>query len=99
MATINLSISQIKELCRVINNWEMQLSYLCGAVRRDVQKMDSWRDPQYELFKNTTEMTHQQLRIYMDQLMQMRISLQKYAEAQEEIRRGFSSSTSQLRNY
>lgn len=91
MANISISPSQVRELCGGISNWETQLSDLCNSIKRDVSKIDSWRDPQYELFKDATNMTYNQLLVYVEQLKQMRLSLQMYAEAQDDARRGFSS--------
>lgn len=91
MANINISPSQVRDLCGSINNWENQLFELCNSIKMDVRKIDSWRDPQYEMFKNATSMTYNQLLVYIEQLKQMRHSLQMYAEEQEEARRQFSS--------
>lgn len=91
MANINISPSLVRDLCGAINNWEIQLFELCNSIKMDVSKIDSWRDPQYEMFKNATSMTYNQLLVYIEQLKQMRYSLQMYAEEQEEARRQFSS--------
>ena len=96
MANINISPSQVRDICGSINNWEMKLFELCNSIKMDVGKIDSWRDPQYEMFKNATSMTYNQLLVYIEQLKQMRRSLQIYAENQEEARRGFSSGMNSL---
>lgn len=92
MANINISPGHLRELCGGISNWERELSDLCDSIKRDVSKIESWRDPQYEMFKNATSMTCNQLIVYIEQLRQMRRSLLMYAEQQDNARRGFSSS-------
>lgn len=89
MANLNISPGQVKDLCGGIANWEMQLTDLCRSINRDVSKIDSWRDPQYELFKNATSMTYNQILVCIDQLKQMRQSLQMYADNLAESQRNY----------